>query len=145
MEMFLILAQLVLALLPFLLIVVLIVWLAKKGAFSTKSAPQITMREGEHSVLASHVVWMQKKVYLNKRRIPHGVLDITNQRVVYTRISGDKIDFALEKSEIDSVIHRGKIGVNIRAKDGTDYVINIMPPTKVENALKEMGVPVNAG
>ena len=81
-------------------------------------------------------------MYLNKRRIPHGVLDITNQRVVYTRLSGDKVDFALEKSEIAQVTGRGKIGFKIRAKDGTDYDINIMPPTKVENALAQMGVPV---
>ena len=132
-------------LLPILLIVGVIVFLvvmAKKGAFSTKASPHITMREGEVSILASHVVWMQKTVYLNKYSIPHGVLDITNQRVVYTRLSGDKIDFALEKSEIEAVIHRGKIGVKIQAKDGTNYVINIMPPTKVENAMAQMGIPV---
>lgn len=136
-------ANLVIALLPFLLIVVLIVWLVKKGAFSTKAAPQITMREGEVSILATRVVWMQKKIYLNKRSIPNGVLDITNQRVVYTRLSGDKVDFALEKSEIAGVTHRGKIGVAIRAKNGTNYVINIMPPTHVENALEQMGIPVD--
>lgn len=114
----------------------------KKGGFSTKAAPQIVMREGEVSILATQVVWMQKKIYLNKYSIPHGVLDITNQRVVYTRLSGDKVGFALEKSDIAAVIHRGKIGVNIRAKDGTDYVINIMPPSHVENAMAQMGVPV---
>lgn len=65
-----------------------------------------------------------EKIYLNKYNIPHGVLDITNQRVVYTRLSGDKVDFALEKSDIAALIHRGKIGVNIRAKNGTNYVIN---------------------
>lgn len=104
--------------------------------------PQITMREGEVSILATQVVWMQKKIYLNKYNIPHGVLDITNQRVVYTRLSGDKVDFALEKSDIAAVIHREKIGVNIRAKNGTNYVINIMPPKHVEDALAQMGVPV---
>lgn len=82
-----------------------------------------------------------EKVYLNKHNIPHGVLDITNQRVVYTRLSGDKADFALEKPDIAAVIHRGKIGVNIQAKNGTNYVINIMPPKHVEDALAQMGVP----
>lgn len=133
------------SILPILMVaavVVLIVVLAKKGAFSTKAAPQITMREGEFSILAAHVVWMQKKIYLNKYSIPHGVLDITNQRVVYTRLSGDKVDFALEKSEIATVIHRGKIGVKIVATNGADYVINIMPPTHVENAMAQMGVPI---
>ena len=133
------------SILPILMVaavVVLIVVLAKKGAFSTKAAPQITMREGEFSILAAHVVWMQKKIYLNKYSIPHGVLDITNQRVVYTRLSGDKVDFALEKSEIATVIHRGKIGVKIVATNGADYVINIMPPTHVENAMAQLGVPI---
>lgn len=133
------------SILPILLIVgviVFIVVMIKKGAFSTKATPQITMREGEVSILATHVVWMQKKIYLNKYNIPHGVLDITNQRVVYTRLSGDKVDFALEKSDIAAVIHRGKIGVNIRAKNGTNYVINIMPPKHVEDALVQMGVPI---
>lgn len=123
-------------------VVVFLVVMIKKGGFSTKAAPQIVMREGEVSILATQVVWMQKKIYLNKYSIPHGVLDITNQRVVYTRLSGDKVGFALEKSDIAAVIHRGKIGVNIRAKDGTDYVINIMPPSHVENAMAQMGVPV---
>ena len=133
------------SILPILMVVavvVLIVVLAKKGAFSTKAAPQITMREGEFSILAAHVVWMQKKIYLNKYSIPHGVLDITNQRVVYTRLSGDKVDFALEKSEIATVIRRGKIGVKIVATNGADYVINIMPPTHVENAMAQLGVPI---
>ena len=132
-------------LLPILILVGVVVFLVvmfKKGAFSTKAAPQIAMREGEVSILATQVVWMQKKIYLNKYKIPNGVLDITNQRVVYTRLSGDKVDFALEKDDIASVAPRGKIGVKIRAKDGTDYDINIMPPTKVENALAQMGIPV---
>lgn len=131
--------------LPILMIVGVIVFLVvmiKKGGFSTKAAPQITMREGEVSILATQVVWMQKKVYLNKYSIPHGVLDITNQRVVYTRLSGDKVDFALEKSEIAAVALRGKIGVNIRAKDGTNYVINTMPSKTTADALAQMGVPV---
>ena len=131
--------------LPVLIIVgviVFIVVMIKKGGFSTKAAPQITMREGEVSILATQVVWMQKKVYLNKYSIPHGVLDITNQRVVYTRLSGDKVDFALEKSDIASVTLRGKIGVNIQAKDGTNYVINTMPSKTTADALAQMGVPV---
>lgn len=122
--------------------VVLIVVLAKKGAFSTKASPQISMRNGEVSILATKVVWMQKAMYLNKRKIPNGVLDITNQRVVYTRTSGDKVDFALEKDEVAGAILRGKIGVKIQAKDGTDYVINTMPSQKVLDALEQMGVPV---
>lgn len=116
--------------------------MAKKGGFSTKATPQITMREGEVSILATQVVWMQKNVYLNKYSIPHGVLDITNQRVVYTRLSGDKVDFALEKSDIAAVTIRGKIGINIRAKDGTNYVINTMPAKTTADALAQMGVPV---
>ena len=130
--------------LPVLMIVAVIVFIvvmAKKGGFSTKATPQITMREGEVSILATQVVWMQKKVYLNKYSIPHGVLDITNQRVVYTRLSGDKVDFALEKSEIAAVTLRGKIGVTIRAKDGTNYVINTMPAKTTADALAQMGVP----
>ena len=51
--------------LPVLMIVGVIVFLvvmAKKGRFSTKPAPQITLREGEVSILATQVVWMQKKL-----------------------------------------------------------------------------------
>lgn len=132
-------------LLPILLIVGVIVFLivmAKKGAFRTKTTPRIPMRDGEVSILATNVVWMQKKIYLNKYSIPNGVLDITNQRVVYTRLTGDKVDFALEKSEIAAVSLRGKIGVTIRAKDGTDYVLNTMPSKDTLHALEQMGVPV---
>lgn len=135
----------VVSLFPLIVIVALVVFfvvMIKKGAFSTKAAPQITMREGETSILATHVVWMQKAIYLNKYSIPHGVLDITNQRVVYTRLSGDKVDFALEKSEIASFSIRGKIGVKIHAKDGTNYVINIMPPKNTAAALEQMGIPL---
>ena len=131
--------------LPVLMIVGVIVFLvvmAKKGRFSTKAAPQITLREGEVSILATQVVWMQKKLYLNKYSIPHGVLDITNQRVVYTRVTGDKVDFALEKSEIAAVTLRGKLGVTIRAKDGTSYVINTIPAKKTAEALAQLGIPV---
>lgn len=131
--------------LPLLMIVAVVVFLivmAKKGAFSTKAAPQITMREGEVSILATRVVWMQKKIYLNKRSIPNGVLDITNQRVVYTRLTGDKVDFALEKSDIAGVTCRGKIGINIRAKDGTNYIINTMPAKNTIDALAQMGVHI---
>ena len=131
--------------LPILMIVGVVVFLIvmiKKGGFSTKATPQIAMREGEVSILATQVVWMQKKVYLNKYSIPNGVLDITNQRVVYTRLSGDKVDFALEKSDIAAVTIRGKIGIKIRAKNGTDYVINTMPAKTTADALAQMGVPV---
>ncbi|MDR3728282.1 MAG: hypothetical protein Q3X94_00685, partial [Oscillospiraceae bacterium] len=51
--------------LPVLMIVAVIVFIvvmAKKGGFSTKATPQITMREGEVSILATQVVWMQKNV-----------------------------------------------------------------------------------
>lgn len=133
--------------LPILMIVgaiVFVVVMAKKGGFSTKAVPQITMREGEVSLLATQVVWMQKKLYLNKYSIPHGVLDITNQRVVYTRLSGDKVDFALEKSEIAAVTLRGKLGITIRAKDGTSYVINTMPAKTTAEALAQLGIPVES-
>lgn len=130
---------------PFLLIVAVVIFIivmAKKGAFRSKTTPQITMRNGEVSILATHVVWMQKKVYLNKYRIPHGVLDITNQRVVYTRTSGDKVDFALEKADIEAAIHTAGIRVKIQAKDGMVYALNTMPVKDTLDALEQMGVPV---
>ena len=60
--------------LPVLMIVGVIVFLVvmAKSRFSTKAAPQITLREGEVSILATQVVWMQKKLYLNKYSIPMG-------------------------------------------------------------------------
>lgn len=135
--------SLVLPILLLAAVVVFLVVMIKKGAFSTKANPHVTMQEGEASILASRVVWMRKAFYANRHNIPNGVLDITNQRVVYTRLSGEKVDFALEKDEIAKAVHRGKIGFAIQAKDGTNYVINIMPPTQLENALEQMGIPVS--
>ena len=62
--------------------------------------------------------------------------------MVYTRVTGDKVDFALEKSEIAAVTLRGKLGVTIRAKDGTSYVINTIPAKKTAEALAQLGIPV---
>ena len=55
-----------------------------------------------------------------------------------------KVDFALEKSEIAAVTLRGKLGVTIRAKDGTSYVINTIPAKKTAEALAQLGIPVEA-
>mgnify|MGYP007012694031 CR=1 FL=1 len=57
-------------------------------------------------------------------------------------VSPVKVDFALEKSEIAAVTLRGKLGVTIRAKDGTSYVINTIPAKKTAEALAQLGIPV---
>lgn len=57
-------------------------------------------------------------------------------------ILGNKVDFALKKSDIALVTRRGKLGVTIRAKDCTSYVIRTMPAKTTANTLEQMGVPV---
>ena len=88
-------------------VVVFIIWAAKNGGFSTKRDSKITLREGETPILATEIVWFRKSMYMNKNKIPRGVLDITDQRVVYTREFGEKYEFALEKNEIESVDYDG--------------------------------------
>lgn len=89
-------------------VVVFIIWAAKNGGFSTKRDSKITLREGETPILATEIVWFRKSMYMNKNKIPRGVLDITDQRVVYTREFGEKYEFALEKNEIESVDYDGR-------------------------------------
>ena len=119
-----------------------LVWVGKHGGFSSKRDSLITLREGEESILATEIVWLRKSFYLHKNLIPRGVLDITNQRVVYTREYGEKGEFALEKDEIDFVKHEGGMRVSIHAKDGTVYSFNTNPAKDTLDALEKMGVSV---
>ena len=102
----------------------------------------ITLREGEESILSTEIVWFRKSLYLHRNLIPRGVLDITNQRVVYTREHGEKGEFALEKSEIDYVKHEGGMRVSIHAKVGTVYSFNTTPAKDTLDAFQQMGIPV---
>ena len=52
--------------------VAFLVYVGKRGGFSTKMRSQITMRAGEVSLLATEIVWFAKKFYWNKYKIPHG-------------------------------------------------------------------------
>ena len=81
-------------------------------------------------------------MYMNKNKIPRGVLDITDQRVVYTREFGEKYEFALEKNEIESVDYDGGMRVTIHAKDGSAYSFNTSPAKDTLDALEQLGVPV---
>ena len=119
-----------------------LVYVGKRGGFSTKMRSQITMRAGEVSLLATEIVWFAKKFYWNKYKIPHGVLDITNKRAVYTRTSGDRVEFALEKAEIKRVVKAGAIRVKLEARDGKVYSFNTYPPKDTLDAFERMGVPV---
>lgn len=56
-------------------VVVFIIWAAKNGGFSTKRDSKITLREGETPILATEIVWFRKSMYMNKNKIPRGVLD----------------------------------------------------------------------
>lgn len=123
-------------------VAVFLVWAGKHGGFSTKRNSLITLREGEESILATEIVWFRKSFYLHRNLIPRGTLDITNQRVVYTREHGEKGEFALEKDEIDLVKHEGGMRVSIHAKDGTVYSFNTTPAKNTLDALEKMGVPV---
>lgn len=123
-------------------VVAFLVWAGKHGGFSTKRNSLITLREGEESILSTEIVWFRKSLYLHRNLIPRGVLDITNQRVVYTREHGEKGEFALEKDEIDLVKYEGGMRVSIHAKDGTVYSFNTTPAKNTLDALEKMGVPV---
>ena len=123
-------------------VVVFIILAAKNGGFSTKRDSKITLREGETPILATEIVWFRKSMYMNKNKIPRGVLDITDQRVVYTREFGEKYEFALEKNEIESVDYDGGMRVTIHAKDGSTYSFNTSPAKDTLDALEQLGVPV---
>ena len=123
-------------------VVVFIIWAAKNGGFSTKRDSKITLREGETPILATEIVWFRKSMYMNKNKIPRGVLDITDQRLVYTREFGEKYEFALEKNEIESVDYDGGMRVTIHAKDGSAYSFNTSPAKDTLDALEQLGVPV---
>lgn len=116
--------------------------LMKKGDFGTKADSQIPMRAGEVSILTTKVVWMQKSIYLLRSQVPHGILDITNQRAVYTRTHGPKVSFALEKAEILSVAPRGGVSVVIQVKDGRSITLNTVPAKNTLQAFEKMGVKV---
>ena len=107
-------------------VVAFLVWAGKHGGFSTKRNSLITLRYGEESILSTEIVWFRKNLYLHRNLTPRGVLDTTNQRVVYTREHGEKGEFALEKDEIDLVEYEGGMRVSIHAKDGTVYSFNTL-------------------
>ena len=114
----------------------------KERRFQHQAGFEITLREGETPILATEIVWFRKSMYMNKNKIPRGVLDITDQRVVYTREFGEKYEFALEKNEIESVDYDGGMRVTIHAKDGSAYSFNTSPAKDTLDALEQLGVPV---
>ena len=120
----------------------ILILLIKKGSFSTQAESQISMRPGEASILSTKVVWMQKSVYLLKSQIPNGILDITNQRAVYTRTHGPKVSFALEKADILTVAPRGGVSVVIQTRDGRSITLNTVPAKNTLQAFEKMGVKV---
>lgn len=123
-------------------VVVFIIWAAKNGGFSTKRDSKITLRKGETSILATEIVWFRKSMYMNKHKILRGVLDITDQRVAYTREYGEKYEFALEKNEIENVSYDDGMRVTIHAKDGSTYSFNTSPAKDTLDALEKLEVPV---
>ena len=123
-------------------VVVFIIWAAKNGGFSTKRDSIITLRKGETSILATEIVWFRKSMYMNKHKILRGALDITDQRVAYTREYGEKYEFALEKNEIENASYDDGMRVTIHAKDGSTYSFNTSPAKDTLDALKKLEVPV---
>lgn len=122
--------------------VVFAIRLIQKDGLSTKAPSQIILREGEVLFLSTQVVWLRKKFYWNRYNVPNGILDITNQRVVYTWMSGEKREFALEKADIKEVRKAAGIRVDLLGKDGNRYSINTMPAKDTLAAFQQMGVPV---
>ena len=87
------------------------------------------------------VSWKHKAFYLNKRDIPYGILDITNQRLVFTHTSGINVSFALEKADIASVSSAG-LFMCVQATDGTRYLLGTSWKKEFKGYLTQMGVPV---
>ena len=69
----------------------------------------------------------------------NGVLDITDQRVVYTREFGEKYEFALEKNEIESVDYDDGMRVTIHAKDGSAYSFRALQNIEAVATDKQRG------
>ena len=131
----------VIAVLFVLLVAAIAVPLCKKFRWGLDAESQITLRPEETLIASMVVSWKHKAFYLNKRDIPYGILDITNQRLVFTHTSGINVSFALEKADIASVSSAG-LFMCVQATDGTRYLLGTSWKKEFKGYLTQMGVPV---
>lgn len=124
-----------------LLVAAIAVPLCKKFRWGLDAESQITLRPEETLIASMVVSWKHKAFYLNKRDIPYGILDITNQRLVFTHTSGINVSFALEKADIASVSSAG-LFMCVQATDGTRYLLGPSWKKEFKGYLTQMGVPV---
>lgn len=124
-----------------LLVAAIAVPLCKKFRWGLDAESQITLRPEETLIASMVVSWKHKAFYLNKRDIPYGILDITNQRLVFTHTSGINVSFALEKADIASVSSAG-LFMCVHATDGTRYLLGTSWKKEFKGYLTQMGVPV---
>ncbi len=76
-------------------------FLLTKMGFMRKARSAILLRPGEELLGCHYASYKHKKFYASKYAIPRGVVDITDQRLVFTRTSGGQVDnVELEQSEI---------------------------------------------
>ena len=124
-----------------LLVAAIAVPLCKKFRWGLDAESQITLRPEETLIASMVVSWKHKAFYLNKRDIPYGILDITNQRLVFTHTSGINVSFALEKADIASVSSAG-LFMCVQATDGTRYLLGTSWKKEFKGYLTQMGGPV---
>ena len=124
-----------------LLVAAIAVPLCKKFRWGLDAESQITLRPEETLIASMVVSWKHKAFYLNKRDIPYGILDITNQRLVFTHTSGINVSFALEKADIASVSSAG-LFMCVQATDSTRYLLGTSWKKEFKGYLTQMGVPV---
>ena len=124
-----------------LLVAAIAVPLCKKFRWGLDAESQITLRPQETLIASMVVSWKHKAFYLSKRDIPYGILDITNQRLVFTHTSGINVSFALEKADIASVSSAG-LFMCVQATDGTRYLLGTSWKKEFKGYLTQMGVPV---
>ena len=124
-----------------LLVAAIAVPLGKKFRWGLDAESQLTLRPEEKLIASMVVSWKHKAFYLNKRDIPYGILDITNQRLVFTHTSGINVSFALEKADIASVSSAG-LFMCVQATDGTRYLLGTSWKKEFKGYLTQMGVPV---
>ncbi len=114
---------------------------AKKFKWGLNANPVITLRPGETRIASMSVSWKHKAFYLSRYSIPQGTLDITDQRVVFTALTGKKVDFELPLQDISSV-RSGLLFVDIRTKSRESYLLGTYWKKELMGYLKQAGAPV---
>lgn len=100
---------------------------------------EITLRPGETLINAMLVSWKHKSFYWSRHSIPMGTLHITDQRLVFTADTGQRVNFELEKADITGVSDAG-LFTRVHTRDGKDYLLGTSWKKELKGFLKQMGV-----